>query len=80
MSIYSETVLAMVRERSILGGKIMAAELRGPDAQRDVVRRLIEQKLEGLYARRASFSDPLVQVSCGLADALQAVPCGEGAS
>ncbi|WOH52576.1 hypothetical protein [Bradyrhizobium sp. sBnM-33] len=80
---YSDPVFAMAREHSILGlgpiDEIIAAERHGPDAQRDVARRVIEQKLESLYVRRAAVEDLLFRVSCGLAVALPAALCGEGA-
>ncbi|KRQ97515.1 hypothetical protein [Bradyrhizobium valentinum] len=81
--IYSEPVFATAREHSILGlgpiGEIIAAERHGPDAQRDVARRVIEQKLESLYARCAAVEDLPFRVSCGLSGALPAALCGEGA-
>ncbi|WOH52508.1 hypothetical protein [Bradyrhizobium sp. sBnM-33] len=80
---YSDPVFAMAREHSILGlgtiGEIIAAERHGPDAQRDVARRVLEQKLEGLHARPAAVEDLLFRVSCGLSGALPAALCGEGA-
>ncbi|KRR11013.1 hypothetical protein [Bradyrhizobium valentinum] len=81
--IYSEPVFAMAREYSILKlcpiGEIMTAERHGPDAQRDVARRVLEQKLEGLHARPAAVEDLLFRVSCGLAGVLPPALCGKGA-
>ncbi|MCK1641286.1 hypothetical protein IVA95_27815 [Bradyrhizobium sp. 157] len=69
MRIYSWPVFAVVQKYSIskLGpiGEIMEAERHSSDAQQGVARRVIEQKLEDLYARRTG--------------ALPAVLCGEGA-
>ncbi|MFB9261716.1 hypothetical protein ACFFWD_00785 [Bradyrhizobium erythrophlei] len=54
MSILSGLVFPTTREHSILGsdaiGEIMLGKRHCPDAQRDVTRRGVEQKLEGLSA------------------------------
>ncbi|XSC42537.1 hypothetical protein ACF1BQ_029670 [Bradyrhizobium sp. RDT10] len=83
MSIYSEPVFTMAREHSTSGhgpvGEIMGAERHGPDAQRDVARRLLEQMLASVYARRAAVEDLLFRVSWGRAAAVPAALCGERA-
>ncbi|MGY3621993.1 hypothetical protein [Bradyrhizobium sp. USDA 10063] len=81
MSIYSEPGFVMAREYSTLRlgaiGEIMTADRHGPDALQDVRGRVIEQRLESLYGRRAAVEDPFF--GCSLSGALPAALRGEGA-
>ncbi|MDE5458635.1 hypothetical protein GWE18_38875 [Bradyrhizobium sp. CSA112] len=59
-------------------GVIITVNRQGPDAQRGVARRVLDQKLKRLHARRVAIGDLLWRLNWGLADAVPAARCGEG--